>query len=61
VRDLADDELQKFLKVDARRQPGRSYFGRKADAPHYWYALYEVEKRRSNAPSTGPQILEWHQ
>lgn len=58
VSDLADDELQRFLKVDARRQPGRAYFGRRLDARHYWYALYEVEKRRTDAARTGPEILD---
>lgn len=57
VNDLSDDELEAFLKADARRQP-RRHFG-SFDARHYWYAKYEFERRKSSpAPRVPLEIAD---
>jgi hypothetical protein len=56
VSELLDDELQEFLKADARRQTGRAYLGQRTDARHYWCALYEVERRKLGSAHPAPTV-----
>jgi len=65
LSDLSVEELEKFLRRDARRQNGnvfvspdppytRSY----QDLSQYWFAKYELERRKPAAHRTGASSLE---
>lgn len=65
LSDLSDNDLEEFLRRDARKQNGIVFVSLAPPSKHsyrdlsqYWFAKYELEKRKPAAQRTGASSLE---